>query len=143
MLIDNNKVNDYQIFKLDFAEDWVKGLKSVKGHPFAKQSNPTLYRAELNISGTPEDTFLRFDGFKKGSVFVNGFNIGRYWDIGPQKTLYLPAPFLKQGQNDIYVFELHQANDHFVSTDKHDLGWIECMEIDHGDVNFKYLTTAM
>ena len=120
--MDNKKVTNYEVFRLDFPEDWVKGLKSVKGHPFSKQSGPTLYRAELNISGTPEDTFLKFDGFKKGSVFVNGINIGRYWDLGPQKTLYLPAPFLKQGQNDIYVFELHQVNDHFVSTDKPDLG---------------------
>ncbi len=40
---------------------------------------------------------------------MNGFNIGRYWNIGPQYTLYIPAPFLKPGKNDIFMFELHSA----------------------------------
>ncbi|HEU5357629.1 MAG TPA: hypothetical protein VFU45_00815, partial [Gemmatimonadales bacterium] len=45
-----------------------------------------------------------------GIVFVNGHNLGRYWDvIGPQRTLYLPGPWLRKGQNDIAVFE--QLND--------------------------------
>ena len=42
-----------------------------------------------------EDTFIRFNNFKKGFILVNGFNIGRYWEIGPQKTLYVPASLLK------------------------------------------------
>jgi beta-galactosidase len=46
------------------------------------------------------------DGFTKGFVTVNGFNIGRYFNpSGPQKTLYVPAPLLKQGDNEIVVFE--------------------------------------
>ncbi|MCK7499745.1 MAG: hypothetical protein MZW92_62095 [Comamonadaceae bacterium] len=46
-------------------------------------------------------------GWKKGVVWVNGHNLGRYWDIGPQKRLYCPAPFLKAGANEIVVFDLH------------------------------------
>ena len=46
-------------------------------------------------------------GWTKGSVFVNDFNIGRYWNIGPQKRLYIPAPLLRKGLNSIIVFELH------------------------------------
>ena len=45
------------------------------------------------------------EGFGKGCAFVNGFNLGRFWEIGPQKRLYLPAPFLKKGQNIIIIFE--------------------------------------
>ena len=45
----------------------------------------------------------------KGIVFVNGINLGRYWKVGPQQTLYLPGCFLKKGKNDIVVFE--QLND--------------------------------
>ena len=60
---------------------------------------------ELNIEGKPADTFLRLDGFKKGFVTINGFNLGRYWEIGPTKTLYVPAPMLKEGKNEIIVFE--------------------------------------
>jgi beta-galactosidase len=68
-------------------------------------AGPTFLRGELNIEGNPCDTFLRLDGFKKGFVTVNGFNLGRYWEIGPTKTLYVPAPMLKEGKNEIIVFE--------------------------------------
>ncbi len=68
-------------------------------------AGPVFLRGELNIEGKPADTFLRLDGFKKGFVTVNGFNLGRYWEIGPTKTLYVPAPMLKEGKNEIIVFE--------------------------------------
>jgi beta-galactosidase len=42
-------------------------------------------------------------------VTVNGFNLGRYWEIGPQQTLYVPAPMLKKGKNEIIVFESDRA----------------------------------
>ncbi len=51
------------------------------------------------------DTFLYLDSFKKGFVTINGFNIGRYWEIGPQRSLYVPASLLKEGENEIVVFE--------------------------------------
>jgi beta-galactosidase GanA len=47
--------------------------------------------------------------WKKGVVWVNGRNLGRYWEIGPQKRLFLPAPFLKKGKNEIIIFDLHQT----------------------------------
>ena len=42
-------------------------------------------------------------GFTKGCVFVNGFNLGRYWNVGPQKTLYVPAEVLKTGENQVGI----------------------------------------
>lgn len=51
------------------------------------------------------DTFLDFSGWGKGCILVNGFNIGRFWEIGPQKRLYIPAPLLKKGKNTILIFE--------------------------------------
>lgn len=51
------------------------------------------------------DTFISLNGFRKGFVTVNGFNLGRYWEIGPQQTLYLPASLLNVGMNEIIVFE--------------------------------------
>ena len=69
-------------------------------------SVPAFYRGILNIEGKPADTFLRLDGFEKGFVKVNGFNIGRYYNsAGPQKTLYVPAPLLCEGENEIVIFE--------------------------------------
>ncbi len=67
---------------------------------------PAFFKGNLNIKGTPCDTFIKLTGFQKGFVTINGFNIGRYYNsAGPQKTLYVPAPILKEGNNEIIVFE--------------------------------------
>ena len=69
-------------------------------------TTPAFYKGSLTIDGTPKDTFLKLSGFTKGFVTVNGTNIGRYYNpAGPQKTLYVPAPFLNTGENEIIVFE--------------------------------------
>lgn len=84
----------------------------------------SFLRGTLNITDTPCDTFVRLDGFTKGVVFVNGFNIGRYFNpAGPQKTLYVPAPMLRQGENEIVVFETDRSDRSYVTfLDKPDLG---------------------
>ena len=69
---------------------------------------PALHRFALEYNakpGTYIDHFLDMSGWGKGIVLVNGFNLGRFWDIGPQKTLYLPGCVLHQGKNEIIVFE--------------------------------------
>jgi beta-galactosidase len=71
-----------------------------------ESNDPAFFRAELDVD-EPADTFLKFPG-KKGNVWINGFNIGRYWEVGPQKTLYVPAPLLKKGKNEIIIFEQHE-----------------------------------
>jgi len=70
----------------------------------AKSENPAFFKFEFEID-EPADTFLDFAGWGKGCVFVNGFNIGRFWEIGPQLRLYVPAPLLKKGENQIVIFE--------------------------------------
>jgi beta-galactosidase len=50
------------------------------------------------------DTYLDMSGWGKGCVWVNGHNLGRYWYIGPQQTLYLPGAWLKKGENEVIVF---------------------------------------
>ena len=72
----------------------------------AFDGKPAFYKGGFTLNETPCDTFLRLDGFKKGFVKINGFNLGRYWnDRGPQKTLFVPAPVLRQGENEIVIFE--------------------------------------
>ncbi|MFF2388732.1 glycoside hydrolase family 35 protein [Agromyces sp. NPDC058104] len=56
----------------------------------------------------PADAFLAFPGSGKGFVWVNGFLLGRYWEIGPQLTYYVPAPLLRAGENTITVLELER-----------------------------------
>ena len=48
---------------------------------------------------------MKLSDFTKGFVTINGFNLGRYWEIGPQQTLYVPASVLRDGENEIIVFE--------------------------------------
>ena len=75
---------------------------------------PTFYKGILNIDEA-HDTFLKLDGFTKGFVVINGFNIGRYWNTaGPQTTLYVPAPLLKSGGNEIIVFETDGCDSQFI-----------------------------
>jgi len=71
-------------------------------------SGPAFYRSVFTVD-EPGDTFVKLAGWTKGFVTINGFNIGRYWHIGPQKTLYVPSTLLKKGENEIVVFELHKA----------------------------------
>ena len=58
------------------------------------------------------DTFVLPVGFEKGCVWINGFHLGRYWNsAGPQKTLYLPAPLLRDGENELIVLELEHMDE--------------------------------
>ncbi|KUP22532.1 beta-galactosidase family protein [Paenibacillus sp. DMB5] len=83
----------------------LKGLKFAQSNCGARLQT-TFYRGSFQVN-EPEDTFLRLDGWIKGQVFINGFNLGRYWEKGPTKTMYVPAPLLRQGDNELILFELH------------------------------------
>ncbi len=74
----------------------------------AKNGLPAIYSALFNLSKVG-DTFLDMRKWGKGIVFINGYNLGRYWKIGPQQTLYLPGCWLRKGMNKIVIFE--QQND--------------------------------
>ena len=64
---------------------------------------PTFFKGEFEVDEIAE-TFLRFPG-GRGVVWVNGFNLGRYWHVGSANTLYVPSPLLKKGKNEVIVFE--------------------------------------
>src|SRR5262249_33622804 len=65
---------------------------------------PALYKGTFNVDEV-NDTWLDMRGFGKGFVFLNGINLGKYWQIGPQQTLYVPACWLKKGTNEVIVFD--------------------------------------
>lgn len=69
-----------------------------------KEGTPSFYEFEFMVDAIG-DTFLELEGWGKGCVIVNGNNIGRFWNKGPQKTLYIPGPYLNTGTNTIIVFE--------------------------------------
>ncbi|MCH5223533.1 MAG: beta-galactosidase [Muribaculaceae bacterium] len=64
-----------------------------------------VYRGKFNVE-KPSDTFLTFATWGKGLVYVNGYPMGRIWNIGPQQTLYMPGCWLKKGENEILVFDI-------------------------------------
>ena len=94
--------------------------------PTTSDVGPALFKGTLDISGQPKDTFIDMEvgstasvppscspsptlsfplqGWSKGVVFINGANLGRYWSLGPQRTLYVPAPILQRGVNKVHYF---------------------------------------
>ncbi len=69
------------------------------------QRIPGVYRGTFQVK-KPSDTFLNFETWGKGLVYVNGHAMGRIWEIGPQQTLYIPGCWLKKGENEILVFDI-------------------------------------
>jgi beta-galactosidase len=70
----------------------------------------------------PADTFLAFPGFGKGFAWINGTLLGRYWEIGPQVTLYVPGPLVVPGENTVTVLELERFGDRVELRDGPELG---------------------
>lgn len=92
--------------------DWSKSARS----------GPLFLRGHFDAA-PGKDAFVNVSGFTKGAVWVNGFNLGRYWNIGPSKTLYLPAPLLKENGNELIILEMEDTGARsLVITDKPNLG---------------------
>jgi len=86
---------------IDHPADWSYTAGS-------KAAGPALYRGSFSAA-QPADTFLDLRGWGKGMVWVNGRCLGRYWKIGPQQTLYLPASWLRSGENQVIVLDLEEG----------------------------------
>ncbi len=97
-------VNDFEI-----SGGWEMYKMPMDEVPAVKKSTvkegcPVLYESVFTL-GQTADTFLDMSAWGKGIVFVNGHNLGRYWKVGPQQTLYVPGCWLKKGENRIVIFE--------------------------------------
>ena len=75
---------------------------------------PTFFKGEFEVDEIAE-TFLRFPG-TRGVVWVNGFNLGRYWRVGSANTLYVPSPILRKGKNEVIVFETESLNTPYIQS---------------------------
>lgn len=72
------------------------------------EGRPAFHRGYFEIDEVG-DCFVKTKGWGKGAVWVNGHSLGKHWTIGPQQTLYLPAPWLKKGKNEIVIFEMEDT----------------------------------
>jgi beta-galactosidase len=101
--LDGMTLMNWRVFPLPLKDDFVKRLAEGK----VDERPGIFFKGSFDLAETA-DTFVDLSGYQKGVVWVNGHNLGRYWNIGPQQRLYCPAGWLKRGANEIVVFDLHQ-----------------------------------
>ncbi len=89
----------------DYLKKNYKPLSTTKIRDDKGQRVPGFYKASFNLKKTG-DTFLNFEHFGKGLVYVNGHGMGRIWEVGPQQTLYIPGCWLNKGENEVVVFDV-------------------------------------
>jgi len=100
---------NWEIFSLPMDQILQATIKSPTKSNYQQsgQTNGIFFKGNFTLSETG-DTYFDLGRYKKGMVYVNGHNLGRYWNIGPQQHLYCPASWLKKGDNEIIVFDLFQ-----------------------------------
>jgi beta-galactosidase len=96
---------NWKIYGFPMDDLFVSGLKESAGD---RTKSGIFFKGTFKLDQTA-DTFIDMTSFVKGFVWVNGRNLGRYWEIGPQTRLYCPASWLKKGENEIIVFDLHKT----------------------------------
>ena len=94
----------WEMYGLPFST--VEGLVLRGGEAAAAGGGvPVVRRGNFEMEA-PADTDFDMRNWGKGCVWVNGHNLGRYWNVGPQQTVYVPAVWLKKGKNEVIVVEL-------------------------------------
>ncbi|MGO4145129.1 beta-galactosidase family protein [Paenarthrobacter sp. YAF11_1] len=108
-LLNGVEVLDWEVGAVDLGS--LEAFRSAAvalphGAASAGVAGPSVSFVTFDAEG-PGDRFLRLEGWTKGVAFVNGFNLGRYWSRGPQRTLYVPGPLIREGANELAILELH------------------------------------
>lgn len=103
--IDDQPLLHWQIYKLPMDHKFIYDLRSSRR---SVDKPGIFFRGNFSLAYTG-DTFFDLSAYKKGIVWVNGHNLGRYWDIGPQKRLFCPKSYIRQGLNEIIIFDLHMT----------------------------------
>ena len=103
-------IRNWDVLPIDLSEiDGVaEALLSVKAGSAGGLSGPLFARASFDLA-SPTDLYLCTEEWGKGVAWLNGFNLGRYWSRGPQRTLYVPGPILRKRQNELIVLELEAS----------------------------------
>lgn len=101
--IGDRKLTKWQMYSLpmkspDEIGHWTKNDSS------AGAAGPAFHKGTFTLDRVT-DTYFDTSALSKGFVWVNGHNLGRTWDIGPQKSLFVPAPWLRQGENEVVIFD--------------------------------------
>ncbi|WP_248557336.1 beta-galactosidase [Paraburkholderia terrae] len=94
----------WEVVLLPIDQSFVENLRPLCSKP---DKAGLFFTATLSIDAIG-DVYFDMSEWTKGIVWINGHNLGRYWNIGPQRRLYCPAPWLKPGDNTVLIFDLHQ-----------------------------------
>jgi len=95
---------NWDVYNLPFDTRYIKELKPAV---IDTKRRGTFFKG-IFMPDNQADTYIDVTNYQKGLVWVNGHNLGRFWDIGPQKRLYCPASWLKKDKNEIVIFDLLQ-----------------------------------
>ncbi len=114
-------INDHQKFGWDMyiCDEKVMASLQPEGNTCAKA--PTVHTLTFTVD-EKADTWLELPGWGKGTVTLNGFCLGRFWEIGPQKRLYIPAPLLREGENTLKIVETEGKAGRALLVDEPELG---------------------
>lgn len=94
---------NWEVYNFPMDDKFISNLKP-SGRP--ENKNGIFFKGIFQLSKAG-DSFIDLTNYEKGIAWVNGHNLGRFWNIGPQKRLYCPASWLKKGENEIIIFDLH------------------------------------
>ncbi|NDV78952.1 beta-galactosidase [Dysgonomonas sp. 511] len=100
---ETKELKNWQVYNIPVDYEFAKN-KQYKREPNIAKS-PAYYRGTFTLDMVG-DTFFNMMNWSKGLVWVNGYAIGRFWEIGPQQTLYMPGCWLKKGENEIIVLDM-------------------------------------
>ncbi len=108
ILVNFERQDNFTHFPLEMEDDILSKISWQSG--VSRNANdPVFAKGYFNVDELAE-TFIKFPG-QKGCIWINGFNIGKYWNIGPDTALYVPSALLKKGRNEIVIFEQYQLDD--------------------------------
>jgi beta-galactosidase len=106
--LDGTSLTGWQIYSFPFHTPPPTNLPMETRHLEVQLRGPHIASGTFTLTQTG-DTFLDISKLGKGVIWINGHPLGRFWNIGPQDTLYVPAPWLKKGRNEVILFDLFPA----------------------------------
>lgn len=117
VLFAGTELKNWKMYSLPFDD-----INKVKTNPAIKKvaanNTPQLKKTVFKVDKLA-DTYLDMSTWGKGIVWLNGHNLGRYWNCGPQQTLYVPVEWLKKGNNEITVLELIKPSENTLNAIDH------------------------
>ena len=128
--VDGVALRDLEAWAIPLEDAWVRGLRPIadKSAPTAQGADTSMARAPVGADSSvitrspqgpmffkahlpmesPGDLYIDLGAWNKGYVWINGQLLGRYWHIGPQQRLFCPGPWLRAGDNELLVLDLHR-----------------------------------